>query len=107
MQLKLSFEGPQSLKNLEKEYREMRLKKERQEQDEAYALDKIALQEEPIEDFLVKLKLARRMRRSCRKTFLGWFEDVLKLEKIIFQRIMKTSFHCLQIVTLKCLTIHG
>ena len=65
---KLFLEGPQSLKNLEKEYREM-IEKERQEQDEAYALDKIALQEEPIEDFLVKLKLARRMRYSCRKTF--------------------------------------
>ena len=77
---RLLLNGPNALAALAGEMRE-RIEEERQSQDEQYALDRIALAEEPVEDFIQALDDAEVDERQLELNVDQWLIGVLQFKK--------------------------
>jgi len=73
--------GPDGLSALAADFR-ARIAEERKSQDEQYALDRIALAEEPVEDFIQGLEDAEEDEVALERGVDRWLVDTLQLKKV-------------------------
>jgi ATP-dependent helicase HepA len=77
---RLMIEGPAGLAALSAETRE-RVREERRSQDEQYALDRIALAEQPVEDFIDAIDASEEDEATIERDVEKWLTGVLLIKK--------------------------
>lgn len=80
----LLLSGPGALANLAESTR-ARIAEERRAQDEQYALDRIALAEQPVEDFIEAIDAAEEDEAQIERDVEQWLIRVLQLKKRPFE----------------------
>jgi ATP-dependent helicase HepA len=75
--------GPEGLRALAASAR-ARIGEERRSQDEQYALDRIALAEEPVDDFIQRLESAEEDESALERSVDHWLLDALQFKKYPF-----------------------